>query len=678
MEAIVEAESDRVALPLLHSDYLLIPANEPSIAFPRDGPSTFSLPQRATDDQPPVALPDASRGVPLPASVLGKRCGLSNETLELPPSSGQAPSVINAPPMLPISAKALGKRRGIEPGSPIRSGPPFSPEPNAGSLQTQQNLPGYGGSLTPTSLIVLPVRLQDTPVNETGDCDQFVSTYTLNRFYQCVRVQSARSSIRKGCLAATCSNVSLFAKQFTHPGLARLVEIAASHDLQTSTRAATLLAAIIAHDCHPACPGYSAVMLFDRLDRPRTGQVHSQLELDLIFDNDPRDDETGYMSTYTLNRRYEYKDVGREVDMRNQYRTSFRHIICASPDLGEFTNHYRFINLKNLAKIARFHCIECEQTKPALLKAFTTHVCTTDCVDLRLFFARMMYPRKGKFPVHKPGEDVVSSELLPPTSTLDLLHPNSMEDLGVVPIVVDTSVQLDSRDGRDFMSTYLLNSSYDFVGVISDISLRTIDKDDLGTRYVAAHVSSVATFVTAYHHLTVKQLAMMCGLHGFKSPTKKPDLLVALMAHECDAQCEGNRAVFLFQPAKKIRENIYPIKTVALIRADETACRTEFDRRVDAKAAGSASLSKLPTKEATALAVEEARNKFPQLNTIGFCHSIAKEWQDEMNPLKWLPAPCAICGRRTCPQHRADLRSFEAAATLESNFAVGRISNGNY
>ncbi|KAF8164618.1 hypothetical protein K438DRAFT_2025252 [Mycena galopus ATCC 62051] len=194
-------------------------------------------------------------------------------------------------PPFPPSAKALGKRRRIEPDSagslPVQTIPfiprsasrarPFprsmsslhSTQVNSNefSTVTDRSLPGHGTIVTPMSLAVLPVLLQDTPVGEFGDCDRFVSTFSLNKLYRCVKVQSAR-----------------------------LAEIASSHRLQSLTRPAILAAAIIGHECSPLCPGYD-VMLFERLDLPRTVEVSSHPELEVIHDNDPRDDEPGSVST---------------------------------------------------------------------------------------------------------------------------------------------------------------------------------------------------------------------------------------------------------------------------------------------------------------------------------------------------------------------------------------------
>ncbi|KAF8171419.1 hypothetical protein K438DRAFT_1982126 [Mycena galopus ATCC 62051] len=540
VEEVAESPT-RGAPPLFYSNSLLIPADEPDVTTPADAHHQ-----------------DATLDATLSTSVLGKRTE--------PPSTTTP------------SAKALGKRRRMDPNfSPVQ--PPLEPDFSTYSVVTVQSslsmpgssfqlrhsprslftsgfnprrdsdfgdplgdLPGYGALLTPSSMRILPVRLQDTPVSDMGECEQFVSTYTLNKLYHCVKVQSVRTPIRKGCLAASCTNVSLFVKQFTHLSPGRLVEIAASHHLQMSTRPATLLAAIAAHDCNAGCSGYSTVMVFDKLKRPRTVQVKSQSELEVVYDNEPRDDDTGTMSTYTLSRRYEYKAIGPEVDIRALYGNSCGHIICSLPNLGEFTGRYRFLKQKDLVQVALAHSIDCEPNKPALLQAFSTHLCTAPCPGLRLAFAHLMYPRKGTFPIYNPNSYITPSE---PVQT------NSLDKLGVLPILVDNTVQLDSGDSLEHLSTYLLNTSYDFVEVVSNVSLPTIHRDDVGTKYVASHTPSISAFIAAYHHLNVKQLAMLCSLHGLGSPTKKPNSLIVLMGHVCDAQCGGNQAVFLFKPAKK-------------------------------------------------------------------------------------------------------------------------------
>ncbi|KAF8203459.1 hypothetical protein K438DRAFT_1757780 [Mycena galopus ATCC 62051] len=156
-----------------------------------------------------------------------------------------------------------------------------------------------------------------------------------------------------------------------------------------------------------------------------------------------------------------------------------------------------------------------------------------------------MFARKEDFPVHGVRVNTDLPEV-PLAST--------MEDFGVLPIVVDNTVPLDSRDGVEYLSTYLLNDTYDFLEIVSDVSLRTIHRDDIGTKYIAA------AFVAAYHHITIKQLTTLCALHGLGTALKKPNLLILVMGHECNTSCAGSGIVFLFKPAKKSEKRPTPLK----------------------------------------------------------------------------------------------------------------------
>ncbi|KAF8209766.1 hypothetical protein K438DRAFT_1753409 [Mycena galopus ATCC 62051] len=260
VEEISEPETNGGAPLLLYSNYLLIPADEPDVAMPAGKAVRLMVvldrPTRAT---PLLFSADAASTL---SSVLGKRRMLSEEgeangpspphddglralgsnlprrvlfllrpwasgrgsTLSQlePPSSTASPVPVQSPMSMPGSSHQPCR----SPLATFISG--LNPRPAGDFGDPPDTLLGYGALLTPPFMTVLPVRLQDTPVRDVGECQHFVSMYTLNKLYHCVRVQSVRSSIRKGCPAATRTD-SLFAKQFTYLSPARLVKIATSH-----------------------------------------------------------------------------------------------------------------------------------------------------------------------------------------------------------------------------------------------------------------------------------------------------------------------------------------------------------------------------------------------------------------------------------------------------------------
>jgi hypothetical protein len=48
-----------------------------------------------------------------------------------------------------------------------------------------------------------------------------------------------------------------------------------------------------------------------------------------------------------------------------------------------------------------------------------------------------------------------------------------MSDLDVLPILMENHTQVNERDGHDHISTYLLNTSFNFVEILSPTTLQT-------------------------------------------------------------------------------------------------------------------------------------------------------------------------------------------------------------
>jgi hypothetical protein len=105
-----------------------------------------------------------------------------------------------------------------------------------------------------------------------------------------------------------------------------------------------------------------------------------------------------------------------------------------------------------------------------------------------------------------------------------------MMDLDVLPIVMDNHMQVDECDGRDHISTYLLNASFAFVEILSPTTLQTHKAVDFGIKFIAAHADSISLFVSMYDHLTNKQLTSLCRAHR---------LLETLLKHTCSPWCHS-------------------------------------------------------------------------------------------------------------------------------------------
>ncbi|KAJ7120807.1 hypothetical protein C8R44DRAFT_736532 [Mycena epipterygia] len=90
-----------------------------------------------------------------------------------------------------------------------------------------------------------------------------------------------------------------------------------------------------------------------------------------------------------------------------------------------------------------------------------------------------------------------------PASPLTL---SSMEDLNALPMYLNNQIQVDENDGIAHVSTYLLNSSYDFVEVVNPVTLATLYHADIGVKFIAVHLTNVAAFVALYDHLSNRHL----------------------------------------------------------------------------------------------------------------------------------------------------------------------------
>ncbi|KAF8193119.1 hypothetical protein K438DRAFT_1761829 [Mycena galopus ATCC 62051] len=150
---------------------------------------------------------DAVRRSTLSAKALGKRQRIDPDFSPVqsqlePPSSTASPVPVQSPMSMPGSSHQPCR----SPRATFISG--LNPRPAGDFGDPPDTLPGYGALLTPPFMTVLPVCLQDTPVRESAICE-------------IVHPQ--------GRPAATCTDVSLFAKQFTHLSPARLVKTATSH-----------------------------------------------------------------------------------------------------------------------------------------------------------------------------------------------------------------------------------------------------------------------------------------------------------------------------------------------------------------------------------------------------------------------------------------------------------------
>ncbi|KAJ7838244.1 hypothetical protein B0H14DRAFT_3459667 [Mycena olivaceomarginata] len=503
------------------------------------------------------------------------------------------------------SATSLGKRRQREDaghdsaasGTQYLAGPQVHPISHVGDVRFHTEgphyttgiepsesdpaltyLPGYQALVSPQSVVPMELKLQDSPAIEAGEGTKFVTVYTLNKQYGFSKTQTSHAAVPVDSIALKCSDIPKLTQLYRYFTAQSLSEVVARHRLQTSTRMSSLVSIIANHRCDTLCPGYSDVFVFHRLQRPRTVKhnTHSDSRFfELTFDNAPRDDGPGVISTYGLNRHFEFVSVGAQSSVELMYGNSTGHLICKTSSIADFVGHFIHLNMAQLTAIAQAHALEPRDNKSALIQTLLRHACSDSCGADHLVFIRRLYPREGHFQPHS-----VSVE---PSG--EGAHTLSMSEVDVLPIVMANQMQVDERDGHSHISTYLLNASFDFVEILSSTTLRTHKAVDFGTK------------------------------------------------------------------SKTSRLAIIEPKTVDSVQAAEKLRRERFIQQKDAKKHDT---RKGPLKEAVAKAITEAQESFPFIADVAHRHSIAKRWQEEMNPLAWIPAPCAICGRHT---KKSDLES---------------------
>ncbi|KAJ7138151.1 hypothetical protein C8R44DRAFT_975997 [Mycena epipterygia] len=87
-----------------------------------------------------------------------------------------------------------------------------------------------------------------------------------------------------------------------------------------------------------------------------------------------------------------------------------------------------------------------------------------------------------------------------PTQALTLAE---MVDLNVLPVIFNNKIQVDVDDGVTHASTYLLNSSFDFIEMVSPATLMTLHHADIGVKFTAIAPHCIASLVSMYDHFTL-------------------------------------------------------------------------------------------------------------------------------------------------------------------------------
>ncbi|KAJ7084717.1 hypothetical protein C8R44DRAFT_894147 [Mycena epipterygia] len=239
----------------------------------------------------------------------------------------------------------------------------------------------------------------------------------------------------------------------------------------------------------------------------------------------------GAITTFSLNRSYDFTDIGDECTVAETYSSSPGHSVFHCNSISVFTQMFLTLSAEQLNRIAILHYI------------VVPLACTTNL----LVFLKRAYPRSAPFILHEILVIAV------PTQSLTL---ESMNDLNALPVLFKNDIQVDVEDGITHVSTYLLNSSYDFVEVVNSVTLPTLYHADMGVKFIAVAQTSMSSLVSFYQHLNMKQLADIAASHRVPISKTKPELLVSSMTHACHDRCVGVHKVLLFCRFRRFREDV--------------------------------------------------------------------------------------------------------------------------
>ncbi|KAJ7127828.1 hypothetical protein C8R44DRAFT_873612 [Mycena epipterygia] len=176
----------------------------------------------------------------------------------------------------------------------------------------------------------------------------------------------------------------------------------------------------------------------------------------MVFNNAPADSDVQPFTTFELNHNYDLVDVGDLHSVNSMYSQSAEHTICYCPSLAQFVIHYLSLNTAQLLTLSRHHRIQVreESNKLFLIQQLSCHDCANHCSPTYLVFIKRLYPHATPFVPHN------ITPVAPPTQALTLTE---MADLNTLPVIFNNEIQVDVDDGITHASTYLLNSSFDFV-----------------------------------------------------------------------------------------------------------------------------------------------------------------------------------------------------------------------
>ncbi|KAF8172625.1 hypothetical protein K438DRAFT_1940457 [Mycena galopus ATCC 62051] len=181
---------------------------------------------------------------------------------------------------------------------------------------------------------------------------------------------------------------------------------------------------------------------------------------------------------------------------------SLTAVICRN--MSQLVLQYSHFDVERLTEMAHRHKLQISSRKSALIAILTSHQCSAACAgfeshclpDLSAMFTRRLHARPGPFGTTSPLA-------IPPSRAQ---HSScTITDLNVLPVLVNNNIQVDASDGRAHASTYLLNCSYNFVEIVSPVSLQTLHVADVGVKLIAVHTTSIGDLLSMYDYFTKAQ-----------------------------------------------------------------------------------------------------------------------------------------------------------------------------
>ncbi|KAJ7104991.1 hypothetical protein C8R44DRAFT_746229 [Mycena epipterygia] len=362
-------------------------------------------------------------------------------------------------------------------------------------------------------------------------CPTSAKVYTLNSRYEYVGFKPSHMVIPDHILACKCEDYVSFLSAFNYMKIRLLFLLAKSHGLPESARRSALTAGFRDHKCATTCHGNDNLLYFKSLARPRTNIIQSPHTptADIptaVFNNAPADSNDQSFTTFELNPNYDLVDVGDLHSINDMYSRSAEHTICYCPSLAQFLIHYLSLSTAQLLTLSRHHRIQVQEESNKLfpIQQLSRHDCASHCSSTYLVFIKRLYPCTTPFVPHN------ITPVALPTQALTLTE---MADLNTLPVIFNNEIQVDVDDGITHASTYLLNSSFDFVEVVSPVTLITLHHADIGVKFTAVAPHCIASLVSMYDHFTLSQLIDIAKHHRVPVSRRKPEQTISVLSHHC-------------------------------------------------------------------------------------------------------------------------------------------------